>query len=150
MVVPLISTAMLIYLRGSHALYNCNNRLSCSSPTHHWYSKPSNAARNNFVFTCSTSHNLKKRAGRLVRNNLRLSTLTPPFRSGSSDTTCNVDNDCSWVLHGKRKTKANMEKDIVPDGMLMERNGPSSPRLFFWDERRGTFSSADKGMGTYW
>ncbi len=88
----------------------------------------------------------------LMRNNRRSAHLMmPPYGSDSSDArrTCNVAKG-SGIFYALKEGKSNIEEEIVPNGALIERYGPPSPRLLFWDERRGAFAHIDKGMGKYW
>ncbi len=156
MLILLISTAMMICLRRSRALYNCNNRFSSRPPPiHRCYSHSPYAARN-IVFPCGTSGsslNLKKRrTWGLVRNNLRPVPLILPYRSRSSDTKRDdMENGDGMLCAAHTKSNANMEEEeIIPNGMLLERIGPPSPNKFLWNEHRGAFSRIDKGMGKYW
>ncbi len=147
---------MMICLRGSRALYNCNNRFSRRPlPIHRCYSHSTNAARN-VVFSCGTSGsslNLKKRrTWGLVRNNLGSVPLILPYRSRRSDTKRDdVDNGDRMLCAAHTKSNANMEEEeIIPNDMLLERNGPLSPNKLLWDEHRGAFSRIDQGMGKFW
>ncbi len=155
--VLLISTARMIYcLRGNRALYNCNHRFSrCHPPIRRCYPSSTHNARNvGFSREASPSSlNFRKKRWiwEVVRNNLGWVPLILSYRSRRTDMKRDIlDNGHGMLCTAHAKSNENMEEKVIPNGMLLERNGPPSHNKLLWDEHRGVFYRIDKQMGNYW